>query len=92
MGFLVNLIGCAEILPMPLKVNGPASGGRDPIFSLHCIWEGLEVWWDGLPTRGSSLFGLRSLWKRDLSSGHSRFGGHPQKGHHAGEAGCSHNA
>lgn len=39
--------------------------------SLHCVWEGLEVWWDGLLTRGPSSFGLRSLWKRNSSRGHS---------------------
>lgn len=76
MGFFVNLIGCVEILLMLLKVNGFVLGGRDFIFSFYCIWEGFEVWWDGLFIRGLFLFGLRSFWKRDLSSGYFRFGGY----------------
>lgn len=45
MSIPVTLIDCAGIVPTPLRVNRLASGGRDPVSSLHCIWEGLKVGW-----------------------------------------------
>lgn len=54
-----------------LKVNGDASGARDPIWSLLCVWEGLAIWWDGLFTKGPIVIWLeeRKFPEEELQQG-----------------------